>query len=114
MIARKAKKILVIALMSAFVSASASSAMAEEGTWKKDHPRRAEVNKRLRNQDKRIHREVKEGEMTKSQAAALHKDDHQIRQEERDMAAQNGGHITKQEQKTLNQQENSVSRQIGQ
>jgi len=29
------------------------------------------------------------------------------------MASQNGGHITKQEQKTLNQQENAVSRQIG-
>jgi len=29
------------------------------------------------------------------------------------MAAQNGGHITKQEQRTLNQQENQVSRQIG-
>ena len=28
------------------------------------------------------------------------------------MASQNGGHITKQEQRTLNQQENAVSRQI--
>jgi len=27
--------------------------------------------------------------------------------------SQNGGHITKQEQKTLNQQENAVSKQIG-
>jgi hypothetical protein len=29
------------------------------------------------------------------------------------MARQNGSHITKQEQKTLNQQENGVSRAIG-
>ena len=28
------------------------------------------------------------------------------------MASQNGGHITKQEQRTLNQQENKVSNQI--
>jgi hypothetical protein len=28
------------------------------------------------------------------------------------MSSQNGGHITKQEQKTLNQQENAVSGQI--
>jgi hypothetical protein len=28
------------------------------------------------------------------------------------MASQHGGHITKQEQRTLNQQENKVSRQI--
>ena len=65
------------------------------------------------NQNARIKTEVKEGELTKSQAAALHKDDRQIRREERLMASQNGGHITKQEQKTLNQQENAVSKQIG-
>ena len=29
------------------------------------------------------------------------------------MASQNGGHISKSEQTVLNQQENSVSRQIG-
>jgi hypothetical protein len=56
---------------------------------------------------------VKNGTLTRSQAAALHKEDHQIRQEERDMASQNGGHITKQEQRTLNQQENALSKQIG-
>jgi hypothetical protein len=71
------------------------------------------VNKRLENQNDRIHKEVKEGDLTKAQAAKLHKDDRQIRQEERDMAAQNGGHITKSEQRVLNQQENAVSGQIG-
>jgi len=85
----------------------------DESKWDKEHPRRAQVNERLENQNARIKKEVKEGEITKSQAAALHKEDHQIRQEERDMASQNGGHITRQEQKTLNQQENAVSKQIG-
>lgn len=113
MIARTAKKAVVLVVLSAFIAASATSAMAKEGDWKKDHPRRHEVNKRLNNQNKRIHQEVKEGDLTKSQAATLHKDDRQIRQEERDMSSQNGGHITKQEQKTLNQQENRVSQQIG-
>ena len=84
-----------------------------KGDFAKSHPRRAEVNKRLDNQNKRIHNEVKEGEISKSQAADLHKQDHQIRQEERDMASQDKGHITKQEQKTLNQQENVVSKEIG-
>jgi hypothetical protein len=87
---------------------------ADETKWDKDHPRREQVNQRLNNQDKRIKEERKEGEISKGQAAKLHKEDHQIRQEERDMASQNGGHITKQEQKTLNQQENKVSKQIGQ
>jgi hypothetical protein len=71
------------------------------------------VNQRLNNQDKRINKEVKEGEITKAQAAKLHKEDRQIRKEERLMASQNGGHITVQEQKTLNRQESAVSRQIG-
>ncbi|MCW8278409.1 hypothetical protein IMF27_24965 [Pseudomonas sp. PCH199] len=106
-------KTLVAILLSAVVGMVAGNAMAADGQWKKDHPRRAEVNSRLANQNKRIHNEVKEGEITKAQAANLHKEDHQIRQEERSMASKNGGHITKQEQKRLNQQENAVSHQIG-
>jgi hypothetical protein len=101
------------ALLSWVVAISAGSALANEGQWAKDHPRRAQVNERLENQNRRINQEVREGEITKGQAAQLHKEDHQIRQEERMMASQNGGHITKQEQRTLNQQENAVSRQIG-
>ena len=81
--------------------------------WQKDHPRRAEVNQRLDNQNARIHQEVKSGQITKAQGAQLHKNDRQIRSEEKSMASQNGGHITRTEQKTLNQQENANSRKIG-
>jgi hypothetical protein len=81
-------------------------------TWQKNHPRREQVNNRLANQNKRIHQDVKNGTLTKGQAAALHGQDHQVRQEERDMAGQNGGHITKSEQKVLNQQENGISKEI--
>ncbi len=88
-------------------------ARAQDTTWDKAHPRREEANNRLENQNDRIHKEVAQGDMSKAKAARLHKEDHQIRQEERAMASQNGGHITKQEQKTLNQQENAVSRKIG-
>jgi hypothetical protein len=109
---KKAGKTMSIALLTIFVAGAAGSAFAETN-WERNHPRRHEVNQRLNNQNRRIHKEVKEGDMTKQQAAGLHKEDRQIRQEERSMAAQNGGHITKQEQKTLNQQENQVSRQIG-
>lgn len=111
MYASIAKKTLVLTA-SALLVGIAGLAHAES-QWDKDHPRRAEVNKRLNNQNARINKEVKEGEMNKTQAAKLHKEDRQIRQEERDMASQNHGHITKQEQVTLNQQENAVSRQIG-
>ena len=104
-------RISVTALAAALTALMASSAAA--GNWAQNHPRRAEVNARLNNQDKRINKELKEGEITKGQANALHKEDHQIRQEERDMASQNGGHITKAEQGVLNQQENAVSKEIG-
>jgi len=104
---------LTLAAVCILASAHATNALAES-QWDKDHPRRAEVNGRLANQNQRIKNEVKDGQISKGQAAQLHSEDHQIRQEERDMASQNGGHITKQEQRTLNQQENGVSRQIGQ
>ena len=106
-------KAVILAVASVFVFGAAGNVMAAESNWDKNHPRRDQVNDRLRNQDKRINQERKEGEITKAQAQKLHKKDRQIRKEERIMASQNGGHITKQEQRTLNQQENAVSRQIG-
>jgi len=92
--------------------ASLVGTASAETPWQKSHPRRAEVNHRLTNQSKRIHNDVKDGTMTKAQAQAVHKDDQQVRQEERDMASQNNGHITKSEQHVLNSQENGISSQI--
>ena len=106
------RKSVAVLLATAVTAVFAGTAMAET-QWEKNHPRRDQVNDRLANQNKRIKQEVKEGEMSKHQAAKLHHEDHQIRKEERMMASQNGGHITKSEQRTLNQQENAVSRQIG-
>jgi hypothetical protein len=105
-------KILGIAAITIALAGVAGTASADT-KWERNHPRREQVNNRLANQNRRIHGEVKEGELTKAQAAGLHQEDRQIRQEERLMASQNGGHITKSEQKVLNQQENAVSKQIG-
>jgi hypothetical protein len=103
-----------IVCAAALVSLTVISGIASAETqWEKNHPRRDQVNDRLANQSRRIHQEVKEGELSHQQAAALHKEDRQIRGEERAMASQNNGHITKAEQRVLNQQENAVSRQIG-
>lgn len=101
------------ASIAALVAGTSGVAFAAETQFQKDHPRRAEVNSRLNNQNQRIHNEVKSGQISKGQAASLHKQDHQIRKEERADAAKNGGHITKQEQSSLNRQENTVSREIG-
>ena len=106
-------KLLSTAAIAAIVLLLGAGTALAETQWQKDHPRRHEVNNRLKNQNKRIDHEEKDGQISKGQAAQDHHEDHQIRQEERDMASQNGGHITKGEQKTLNQQENGVSQQIG-
>jgi hypothetical protein len=90
-----------------------TTSLASAETWNQAHPRRAEVNARLDNQNQRINQERREGEITRGEARKLHAEDHAIRQEERFMASQNGGHITRAEQRALNQQENAVSRQIG-
>ena len=103
---------LTLAALTLALSAAATNAMADT-QWQKEHPRREEVNNRLANQDKRIHQERKEGEITKGQARQLHREDHAIHKEERTMASTNNGHITKAEQRALNQQENQVSKQIG-
>jgi hypothetical protein len=113
---KNASKFAALAFIVGLTGALASTAMAADSadaTWQKDHPRREQVNDRLAHQNARIRTEVKEGDLTKAQAGAVHKDDRQIRAEERLMASQNGGHITKQEQRTLNQQENAISKQIG-
>jgi len=106
-----AKSMLSVAVVGISLSGIAATASANT-TWEQNHPRRDQVNSRLNNQDKRIHQDVKNGTLSKGQAAALHKDDRQVRHEERAMASQNGGHITKSEQKVLNQQENGISGNI--
>ena len=102
--------LLVVALGAACLPAAAAD---RDGAFAASHPRREQVNERLARQNRRIHKEVAEGDLTRAQARKLHKSDREIRREERIMAAQNGGHITKAQQRVLNQQENAVSKEIG-
>ena len=110
---KSTRTVLMAAVVAVTFGALAAPALADETQWQKDHPRRTEVNDRLKNQNRRIKQERKEGELTRGQAQQLHGEDHALRQEERTMASTNGGHLTKAEQKSLNQQENQVSQQIG-
>jgi hypothetical protein len=105
------KRTIFIAMTLAMTGAAFVSS-ADAG-WRASHPRRAEVNSRLNNQNRRIHTERKEGEITGAQAADLHAEDRGIRGQERFDASQNGGHITRTEQGQLNHEENGVSGQIG-
>ena len=87
--------------------------LASASVWTKHHPRRAEVNHRLVVQNRRIHRDVREGEMTHRKAVRLHRKDQRIRKEERLMARNRKGAITKPEKRVLNKQENKVNKEIG-
>jgi hypothetical protein len=87
---------------------------ASADTWNQAHPRRAEVNHRLANQNRRINSEWRSGEITTGEARALHRQDRFVRNEERFMGSQHNGHITRAEKRALNQQENGVSREIAQ
>jgi hypothetical protein len=106
------KASILKATLLALAMAGAAQAQGRAKEWKEDHPRRAEVNKRLENQNDRIKEGRENGTLTKGQAEQLHAEDHAIRQQERAEAATQGGHITKAQQRQLNREENKVSNQI--
>ena len=90
------------------------SAAHADGAWAHAHPRRDQVLDRTHKLNRRIRHERREGELSPAHARALHAQVRDTRVEQRDMANANGGYITKSQQAGLNQQENSISRQIGQ
>src|SRR5581483_10480681 len=94
------------AILHADATTAVTPATPSKKTWAQKHPRRAQVNHREHKQVKKTKQDVATGKLTAAQGKQLNKEDRQVRQEERDMASQNNGHITKQEQKTLDSQEN--------
>ena len=109
-----ARTTLALLALSTAAGVLTTNAFAGDTPWQKAHPRREEVNNRLHNQNKRITQEVKEGEMTHQQAQQLRANDRGVRAQERSMAKQDGGHITKVDQAALNQELNKNSKAIGQ
>ncbi|MFZ6849044.1 hypothetical protein [Undibacterium sp. RuRC25W] len=90
---------------------SIQSAFAQDATFAKEHPRRAEVVAREKHEKATTAKEVKNGALTKAQGKQLNKEDTAIRKEERADAAADNGHITKAQQRQLNRQENAVNAQ---
>lgn len=89
------------------------STPAAANRWEHRHPRRDQVLDRVERQDRRIHDERREGDITKEQARALRLSDRSIRLQHRADARANDGHITRAEQRTLNQELNANSKAIG-
>ena len=105
------KKIAILFLGAAALAAI-PVAGASAATWDQTHPRRTEVNHRLAHQDHRINRDLREGKITFWQAMRLHRDDRAIRTSERTDARFDHGHVTRADQRGLNQDENAVNRDI--
>jgi len=82
------------------------------GTFAQQHPRRNEVNKRVKNQRRRINKDVASGKITPAQAKQLKANDAAIKAQEHADVKANGGYITKDQQKQLNQEENANSKLI--
>ena len=80
--------------------------------WQRHHPRRVEVNSRLRHQYRRIDAGLKDHQLTRSEAHQLRSEDRSVLRQERYDAAGHDSHITKAEQRQLNREENGISGQI--
>jgi len=96
-------------LAGVFLSAGPSFA---ETHWQRHHPRRVEVNSRLRNQNRRIDNGLKDHQLTRSEAQQLHSEDRSVLHQERVDATGHDTHLTKGEQQQLNHEENGISGQI--
>ena len=109
-------KIVILSALAAIVSLGvfAQAGPGHQPTHLKHHPRVDQVNRRIDNQEKRITEERKEGDLTKAQAHEDRKDLKEINQEKRDMRKTDKGHLTKQDDKALNQQLNQNSKKIPQ
>ena len=105
-------KALLLALAATAFIAGITGARADT-PWQKTHPWREQVNNRLQRQNARIHRQVAEGELTHARAQRLQAKDRNVRMQERRMAAQHGGHLTKRDRRVLNRRENHISRHVG-
>lgn len=77
-----------------------------------NHPRVNEVNQRLKNQHQRIIQGDKSGKLSGAEQRKLHREYRNMKAEERRMRRADNGHLTKQDQRILNRQENRRSRQI--
>ncbi len=75
--------------------------------WQRDH-----INARKENQQDRVAQGVKSGQLTAGETARLEKQEAGVNREERGMRAQDNGHLTAQDRRTLSRQQNQESRRI--
>lgn len=73
---------------------------------------RQTIGQRKMNQQRRIAQGDRSGQLTPNETARLENQEHGLNREERGMRAQDNGHLTRQDRRTLTQQQNQESRRI--
>jgi hypothetical protein len=103
-------------LKSVFFTATLASlmlpAVAQTNQPAADPAKPATINQRKENQQDRIANRVQSGQLTAGETANLEKKEATVNAEERDMRKLDNGHLTASDRKTLNQQQNQLSKQI--
>ncbi len=97
----------VLAMVPAAVFAQTPST-ATTPTAKHDY----DITQRKENQQDRIAQGVKSGQLSAGETARLEHQEAGLNKEERGMRAQDNGHLTKQDRKTLHQQQKQESRRL--
>ena len=103
-------KIATISALTLLLSANLPSyAQGRHGGWAQSHPRRAQVNRRDEHLNDMIQKD--KGNLG-GHYKKLEKEDRTIRKQQKLDAQMNGGHITKNEQHSLNREEKQLKEQV--
>lgn len=107
-------KQLMLAAVIGLSAVTAVAAGASAGPYSQHRePARQEVNVRLAHLDRRIGEERRAGKIGGREARTLHREARLIRAQERMDRRLDGGRLTRAEYTSLNQEERSLSHQIG-
>jgi|LakMenEpi03Aug12_release.lakeMendotaPanAssembly.Ray.scaffolds.fasta_scaffold167827_2 hypothetical protein len=98
-----------MAVLGTIASSVNAPVLAQHGQFAERHPRRAEALGRANNLNRRIN--ANRGDLGGHYGQLKH-EDNALRQQERRMARNNGGYITRNQQAKLNREENHVNNQI--
>ncbi len=99
-------KAIKLILASALVLAPVAG-FAQTTQYQRNH-----INARKENQQDRIGQGVKSGQLTAGETARLEHQETGINREERGMRAEDNGHLSAQDRRTLSRQQNQESRRI--
>ena len=101
----------ILICSAAFVALSAPGAFAQSGSTTVEK-KPATIQQRKENQQHRIARGVRSGQLTPGETAKLERQQKSINREERHMRRADDGHLTKADRRALNGRQNRASRNI--